>query len=317
MIFKKGVPIKIQPMNKMPTTTGDSTLPVYRVFISSTFQDLQLARQKVKDAILSLYLMPLGMEMFGAANRRPWEVIKRDIDSSNCYVLIIGDNFGSEVTGEGISYTQKEFRYAKSTGRPILAFIRKGTPSPFAETDPARIQKLKAFKAEVEDSVTVDYWENPDHLASKVGFALAKHAFQPNYKNPQLDQQNSQAELFEEFRKEITPILKAIVDVDPTGSPVKLDLFTDIEYFLNYWKWPEKKFSNSTWERYRQESLSQLSHYYSLFDGHFHLLEGREPASIFVTLDSVEAGRWLNEVLRPQSIEIRTKCAEIYQKLYE
>ena len=305
-------------MNKMPTTTGDSTLPVYRVFISSTFQDLQLARQKVKDAILSLYLMPLEMEMFGAANRRPWEVIKRDIDSSNCYVLIIGDNFGSEALGEGISYTQKEFRYAKSTNKPILAFLYKGEHHPFAETDPTRIQKLKAFKAEVEASVTVDYWKNPDHLATKVVLALVKHAFQPIYKNPQLDQQNPQKELFVQFRNEITPILKYIVDVDPTGSPVKLDLFTDIEYFLNYWKWPEKKFSSSVWEQFRQDSFELLNRYYSLFDmNHFHLLEGREPASIFVTLDSLEAGQWLHETLRPQSFEIRTKCAEIYQKLYE
>ena len=38
----------------------------YQIFISSTFKDLQKARLKVRDAILSMYHFPVGMEMFGA-----------------------------------------------------------------------------------------------------------------------------------------------------------------------------------------------------------------------------------------------------------
>ena len=95
----------------------------YQVFISSTYKDLKQARLKVRDAILSLYHFPVGMEIFGAANEDQWNRIKKDIDESDCYVLIIGKAFGSEVKGEGISYTQKEFRYARDKGIPIFAFI--------------------------------------------------------------------------------------------------------------------------------------------------------------------------------------------------
>lgn len=80
----------------------------YQVFISSTFRDLKTARLKVRDAILSIYHFPVGMEMFGAADEDQWQIIKKDIDESDYYVLIIGKCFGSEVPGEGISYTQKE-----------------------------------------------------------------------------------------------------------------------------------------------------------------------------------------------------------------
>jgi hypothetical protein len=38
----------------------------YQVFISSTFRDLKTARLKVREAILSMYRFPVGMEMFGA-----------------------------------------------------------------------------------------------------------------------------------------------------------------------------------------------------------------------------------------------------------
>ena len=60
----------------------------YQIFISSTFKDLKTARLKVRDAILSMYHFPVGMEMFGALDEDQWEVIKRDIDASDYYVLI-------------------------------------------------------------------------------------------------------------------------------------------------------------------------------------------------------------------------------------
>ena len=36
----------------------------YQVFISSTYKDLIEARAKVRDAILSMYHFPVGMELF-------------------------------------------------------------------------------------------------------------------------------------------------------------------------------------------------------------------------------------------------------------
>ena len=41
----------------------------YQVFISSTYKDLIEARVKVRDAILSMYHFPVGMELFGAAKK--------------------------------------------------------------------------------------------------------------------------------------------------------------------------------------------------------------------------------------------------------
>lgn len=149
----------------------------YQVFISSTYKDLKKARLKVRDAILSLYQFPVGMEMFGAASEDQWSVIKRDIDESDCYVLIIGKTFGSMVPNEGISFTQKEFRYAKDCGIPIYAFIiseNAKVPKTFQETDPKRQELLRSFVSEVCDHRMVDYWKNEDELATKVTSALAR-----------------------------------------------------------------------------------------------------------------------------------------------
>ena len=98
----------------------------YQVFISSTYTDLVEERRKVQDTILSMYHFPIGMELFSAANEEQWGIIKETIDSSDYYVLIVAHRYGSVIKDgpdAGISYTEKEYRYAKEQGIPILAFI--------------------------------------------------------------------------------------------------------------------------------------------------------------------------------------------------
>ena len=59
----------------------------YQVFISSTCKDLMEGRAKVRDAILSMYHFPVGMELFGAANEEQWQIISETIDSSEVSIL--------------------------------------------------------------------------------------------------------------------------------------------------------------------------------------------------------------------------------------
>ena len=151
----------------------------YQVFISSTYDDLIEARAKVRDAILKMYHFPVGMELFGAANEEQWQIISETIDSSDYYVLIIGQRYGSIIPegfpDAGISYTEKEFRYAVKKGVPILAFLINDDvavkPS-FVETK--NYDKLEAFKALVKKDRLVEWWKTTDDLAQKVTTALYK-----------------------------------------------------------------------------------------------------------------------------------------------
>ena len=152
----------------------------YQIFISSTYEDLKDERQKITDTILSMYHFPIGMEMFSAGNDDQWKIIRETIDSSDYYVLIVGHRYGSVIkTGEqaGISYTQKEFRYALSKGIPILAFlIDEKTPvAPIKiEQDVLKKKRLDKFKEEVMNNRIVEWWSNPEDLAVKVMNALNK-----------------------------------------------------------------------------------------------------------------------------------------------
>ena len=81
----------------------------YQFFISSTYEDLKEERNKAIQAILTMNQFPIGMEMFSAADDDQWKIIKEAIDSSDFYILIIGNRYGSIEETTGISYTEKEF----------------------------------------------------------------------------------------------------------------------------------------------------------------------------------------------------------------
>ena len=99
----------------------------YQIFISSTYKDLIDERKAVQEAILSMYHFPVGMELFSAAGTNQWEIIKSTLDNTDYYVLIIGKKYGTVIPDgdedAGISYTEKEYNYAKSKNIPVLAFI--------------------------------------------------------------------------------------------------------------------------------------------------------------------------------------------------
>lgn len=146
----------------------------FQLFISSTYTDLKKAREEVTKVILSMYHIPIGMEMFSADNAEQWETIQETIGTSDYYILIIGHRYGS-VTKEGISYTEKEFDYAITTGIPIYAFIRDrfvSTSPDERDREVDKIAKLEAFIGKVESSRMVQYWNHHADLAQKVSVAM-------------------------------------------------------------------------------------------------------------------------------------------------
>lgn len=152
----------------------------FQVFISSTYEDLKIERQRVQDIVLSMYQIPIGMEMFSAADEEQWEIIKDHIDNSDFYVLIIGHRYGSVIEDgpdAGISYTEKEYNYAVDNGIPVLVFIiDKTAPTTIEkiEKNSDSIPKLQSFVKKVTTGRVVEWWINADDLSTKVMNSLSK-----------------------------------------------------------------------------------------------------------------------------------------------
>lgn len=135
----------------------------YQIFISSTFADLEEERRMVMEAIISLNCFPAGMEMFPATDTEQLNYIKSVIDQSDYYVLILAGRYGS-LAKDGISFTEKEYQYAKRSGIPILVFIRKNIellPSKYVDENR---EKLEKFKNKVKRGRLVRFWSNPMEL---------------------------------------------------------------------------------------------------------------------------------------------------------
>lgn len=96
-----------------------------QVFVSSTYLDLKDERQAAVSAILKSGHIPAGMELFTAGDKSQLEIIKRWIDESDVYMLILGGRYGSVQTETGVGYTELEYDYAVEIGKPLFAVVIK------------------------------------------------------------------------------------------------------------------------------------------------------------------------------------------------
>lgn len=124
----------------------------YQVFISSTYEDLRFERQQVTQAILELGHMAVGMELFPASDMRQSDLIKKVIDESDYYVVIVAGRYGSIDPSTGVSYTEMEYDYALKSGIPILGFVRGelgNIPASLVDSDKEKLEMLSAFRGKV------------------------------------------------------------------------------------------------------------------------------------------------------------------------
>lgn len=142
----------------------------FQVFVSSTYEDLKDERKEITQAILESNCFPAGMELFPASNKKQWDVIKRVIDESDIYLVIVAGRYGSttkDEDGRTISYTEMEFNYAKQQNKPIIALVRDtidDLPKSKCEHSAKGDKLLKAFRNSVRDGRTIKYWHNPGEL---------------------------------------------------------------------------------------------------------------------------------------------------------
>ncbi|MBD9356338.1 DUF4062 domain-containing protein [Methylomonas albis] len=94
-----------------------------QVFISSTYSDLKEERQAAVQAILKAGHIPAGMELFTAGDKSQMETIKRWIDESDIYMLILGGRYGSIEPTTSLSYTELEYDYAVEKEMPLFAVV--------------------------------------------------------------------------------------------------------------------------------------------------------------------------------------------------
>lgn len=142
----------------------------FSIFISSTYEDLKEERQALIGVALENNFIPVGMEQFHAAPTSQWNVITKMIDECDFYLLVIGSRYGSIDDETGLSYTEKEYNYAKAKKLPVLVLIKKSSAIAESEKDTGddkydKMRKLDEFRDRVKnDGNTVDFFEDINSL---------------------------------------------------------------------------------------------------------------------------------------------------------
>jgi hypothetical protein len=137
-----------------------------QVFVSSTYTDLKEERQAAVETILSSGHIPAGMELFSAGDESQLSVIKRWIDESDVYLLILGGRYGSIEPKSGKSYTQLEYEYAVEQKKPLFAVViseealeKKVKSEGTAVIERENNKLLREFRAMVTSNL-VKFWED-------------------------------------------------------------------------------------------------------------------------------------------------------------
>lgn len=140
-----------------------------RVFVSSTWVDLQPERESVEKTLHHMRDTAFsGMEYFGSQEDTPLKVSLKAVDDSNVYIGIFAHRFGSGIT-------EKEYRRAIRNHIPCLIYI-KGDDAPvkpaYMEQKIEARKKMKLLKNELRKKHVVSVYIAPDELANKVAVDL-------------------------------------------------------------------------------------------------------------------------------------------------
>lgn len=161
-----------------------------KIYVSSTYRDLQKHRQAVSTVLRRMGHQPIGMEDYVAEGVRPLHRCLTDVEGCDVYVGIFAWRYGYVPTDAGTtniplpdglgktSITELEYRKAVQSGKPVLVFLvdpeAEWPSSQFdAVTGDGEQGKLiSGLKQELGQQYLVSYFRTPEELASLVSTAV-------------------------------------------------------------------------------------------------------------------------------------------------
>ncbi len=283
-----------------------------QVFVSSTYTDLIEERQAAVQAILDAGHIPAGMELF-KAGKSQMKTIKKWIDESDVYMLILGGRYGSIDEESGFSYTELEYRYALSKNMPVFAIILEdsflftkaasmGKDSIFEKEN---IDKYDSFKKFVGTKV-VKFVENIDQISGKIHAQLNHILNDSDYTligwvrsnnvtlKPEIASCNlTYEQLYTLLKQKIFIINADLIINNKNNKPIKIN---GAECFMKIYT----NFSNGKKINIEQELLDSVFSYYiglGLLNANHDI---NKPYTIATTLDGLKLFVYIYEKLLKQ-----------------
>lgn len=148
-----------------------------KIYVSSTFSDLKVFRERVSNVIRRVGDLDVAMEHYAAEDIRPLERCLADVAACDVYVGIFAWRYGfvpAADNPEQRSITELEYNRAEELKKPRLIFLlHEDAPWPPKAMDKDRTQ-IERVRARASDATVVSFFSTPESLAVEVSTALAK-----------------------------------------------------------------------------------------------------------------------------------------------
>jgi len=156
---------------------------VAKIYLSSTFSDLQECRQRVYRALSRLRHQVRAMEDYVASDSRPIDVCLGDVDECDIYVGLFAHRYGyvpddPTRNPKGLSITELELRRAQEKDKKCLVFLL----DPKAPWLPDNMDsftrqadagaRIAALRSDLETRYTRAYFRGPDDVGEVVATSV-------------------------------------------------------------------------------------------------------------------------------------------------
>lgn len=194
----------------------------YRIFISSTYEDLKEFRFSALQAILDSECVPLGMEMFPSNDEEQLTYIKRIIDKCDFYLILVGGRYGSRAKS-GKSFTEEEFEYARSKNKKIIALVLDGKEydKTFKKQSESEQISIINFRKLVRSERIANSFENNDQLKYEVSKSIREAA---KFGEPDLGLVSS---------REVMNVIESFSDLDDEEKIQYFDALNHLQNLTN------------------------------------------------------------------------------------
>jgi hypothetical protein len=152
-----------------------------KVYISSTYDDLQKEREAAAQAVRRLGHQPIAMEDYVATDQRPVDKCLQDVRNCDAYVGIFAWRYGYIPDGYDKSITHLEYEAARKAKIPCLIFLLdENAPWPvkYVARGEER-QKIDQLRGELKKKHVVSIFKNADELCGLVSAAVSRIKFPP------------------------------------------------------------------------------------------------------------------------------------------
>lgn len=118
-------------------------------------------------ALLSMGMIPTGMELYPTEQNNQWPMIQQVINECDYYVVVLGGRYGT-LSPIGLSYTHREYVYAATRKKPVIALLHDHPellPEGCRESTREGEVRFRDFRKLLQNKAALfRYWSSPEDL---------------------------------------------------------------------------------------------------------------------------------------------------------